>query len=94
MPVSFSTSAEEARQIHLIARRAVGFVGASLGVRLDLLSLEMDLTACHANGCPLKLAELLHADDANFTHDVLGIRTHLDRHTGRLGDCFLPRFSA
>lgn len=53
----------------------------------------MDITATHANGCPLKLAELLAADDFNFSHDVAGIYRHLDRTTGKLLDCFLPRFA-
>ena len=35
---------------------------------------------------------LLNADDFNFAHDIVGIRNHLDRETGRLGNCFLPRF--
>ena len=54
----------------------------------------MDIEACHSNGCPLRLNELLATDDGNFGHDVFGIRRHLDRETGKLGGCFLPRFSA
>lgn len=53
----------------------------------------MDITAVHANGNPLKLAELLATDDFNFTHDVFGITRHIDRETGKLGGCFVPRFS-
>jgi hypothetical protein len=56
----------------------------------------MDLTACHANGCPLDLQALLDAADINqfdFTHDILGIRQHLDRQTGKLKDCFVPRYA-
>ena len=55
--------------------------------------LIMDLTACHLNGTPLDLDRLLAADDFNFTHDVWGIHRHIDRTTGRLRDCFLPRFA-
>lgn len=47
-----------------------------------------------ADGCPLKLEALAKADEANFAHDVFGIRRHIDRETGKLGDCFLPRFAA
>ena len=54
--------------------------------------LLMDLCAAHASN-PLRLEELLNADDANFTHDVFGIRRHMDRDTGKLGGCFSPRFS-
>lgn len=52
----------------------------------------MDVDACHRS-CPLKLAELLAADDFNFMHDVIGIMKHLNRMTGKLEDCFLPRFA-
>lgn len=53
----------------------------------------MDLCACHANGNPLRLADLLAADDLNFTHDITGIARHMDRETGQLRDLFSPRFS-
>lgn len=53
----------------------------------------MDLTAVHANGCPLRLAKLCEADDFNFLHDMYGIARHLDRDTGKLGGCFVPRFA-
>jgi hypothetical protein len=59
----------------------------------DGLDINMDITAAHLNGNPLRLEALLAADDFNFVHDVFGIRRHLDRKTGKLGDCFLPRFS-
>lgn len=60
----------------------------------DVLSLTMDITACHCNGCPLDLTRFLAADDFNFAHDFAGIHRHIDRTTGKLGDCFLPRFHA
>ena len=60
----------------------------------DRMDCHMDITVCHANGCPLRLRELLEADDSNFAHDVFGIRRHLNRETGQLEDCFLPRFAA
>ena len=57
-------------------------------------TLMMDLTACHRNGCPLKLGELASAEGGDFIHDVAGISRHIDRDTGELGDCFLPRYAA
>jgi hypothetical protein len=33
-------------------------------------------------------------DDANFTHDVFGIRKYLNRETGELTMCFVPRYTA
>jgi hypothetical protein len=59
----------------------------------DRMTLLMDLTACHANGCPLQLAELLEAEPGDFGHDVGGIVGHMNRQTGELGDCFLPRYA-
>jgi len=86
MAVSFDVTPEEARLIGRIAERAEG--GAHK--KRDAL---MDLTACHANGCRLRLAELLEAPELDFWHDVCGITAHLDRTTGELKDCFWPRFA-
>jgi len=76
-----------------IAERAVA-MAQQFGVRYDQSTALMDIDACHSNGCPLKLAEMLAADDSNFAHDVFGIRRHISRTTGKLGGCFLPRFAA
>ncbi len=76
-----------------IAKRAVK-MAKQLGIDYDVMTADMDISATHVNGCPLKLAELRDADDFNFSHDVFGIRRHLNRETGQLEDCFLPRFSA
>ena len=58
----------------------------------DRLSLEMDLGACHMNGCPLDLHKLLHAEHGSFGHDVRGIVRFIDRTTGKLPEGkFLPR---
>lgn len=90
---SFLVSDAEARVITAIADRAsecaerAGHVYSSLDAR-------MDITAVHANGCPLRLQDLRDADNLNFTHDVFGIRRHLDRHSGKLTNSFLPRFAA
>lgn len=76
-----------------IARRAV-IMAKKYGI-LDYpqMTALMDIDACHNNGCPLKLDELLKADDANFAHDVFGIRESIDRKTGKLTGCFLPRYA-
>ena len=89
MAVSFTTTKTDAATIAKIADRAV----AELEIN-DRMAMRLDLTACHANGCELKLVELLAADPADFSHDIYGIRRHLNRKTGQLEDCFLPRFSA
>ena len=61
--------------------------------RLDRMSASMDLTACHLNGCPLKLQALLDSEPGDFRHDVFGIFKHIDRATGELTRCFLPRYA-
>lgn len=86
-------SKQEARTIAAIAKRAVE-MAASAGWRYESMDADMDITACHANGNPLKLDELLAADDVNFSHDAFGIRRHLNRETGKLEDYFSPRYSA
>lgn len=58
----------------------------------DGLTMRMDLIAVNANGCRMDFERMLAADDSNFLHDVAGIAKHLNRQTGKLGDCFMPRF--
>lgn len=91
--LNFITTHEDSVCISLIAERATKLAKA-IGVTYTFIDAEMDICACHANGCSLKLDKLLGADDFNFTHDVFGIRRHLNRQTGVLEDCFLPRFAA
>ncbi len=75
-----------------IAKRAVA-MAKKHDIQYDQMTAIMDIDACHSNGNPLKLQELLETDDVNFAHDVFGIRQHIDRITGRLQDCFVPRYS-
>lgn len=78
----------------LIQKNVARAVATGLIQKRDALDRAMDLTACHANGCPLDLDGLLNADGFNFAHDVLGIARHMDRETGKLNNCFLPRYRA
>jgi hypothetical protein len=92
--ISFTVSSKDEQLISKIAERAE---------RMDaehndppyrtFLDWKMDITAVHANGNPLRLADLLKADDFNFAHDAFGIARKLDRNTGQLTDMFVPRFS-
>ncbi|KKN06257.1 hypothetical protein LCGC14_1079180 [marine sediment metagenome] len=75
-----------------IAKRAVKLAQGQ-GVDYPTMDATMDVAAIHLNGCPLKLNELLEADDVNFAHDVFGIRRHIDRNTGELQNCFIPRYA-
>ncbi len=90
--ISWKVTSDEADIIAKIGARAEA-LSEGLGFWYDPLAARMDLTACHANGNPLDLAALLAADDGTFAHDVLGIRRHLNRHTGKLEDFFTPRLS-
>ena len=87
--ISFNVTAEEADLITRIAMRGAEV----LGDKVDKLSLAMDLAACHANGCPLRLEDLLVAEKTAFIHDITGIMRHMDRETGELGNCFVPRLA-
>lgn len=88
--VSFDVTTADAKLIQKIVDRAVK-MELLAGDRTDLV---MDLEAVHANGTPLRLAELLAADTFNFAHDINGIQKHIDRETGGLRNHFLPRFTA
>lgn len=90
--VSFRTTKAEAQKITTVIMRAAR-IAERLGQTLPD-GLAMDLAACHANGTPLDLDQLLGFPDFDFTHDVWGIHRHLDRSTGTLGDCFVPRCAA
>lgn len=59
------------------------------------MNLVMDLSAADGvNGnLPIDWARLLSADDFNFMHDIGGISRHMNRETGELGGCFVPRFT-
>jgi hypothetical protein len=92
MTVRFNASKKDLKIIERIAVRAVRIADGA-GCQYAERDAQMDLAACHCNGNPLHLIELLDADDFNFSHDVFGIRRHLDRTTGKLADHFLPRFA-
>lgn len=91
--VSFDVTKDERELCLQIMQRAAALIEKD-GGQVDRLGLHMDLVACHANGCPLRLQDLLAADDFNLAHDVFGISRHIDRTTGQLQNFFLPRFSA
>lgn len=88
--IDFSLPAEHMDDLMEIADRAeaAGLVNA----QYPRMTLIMDLSACHAQ-CPLDFSALAKADGFNFSHDVCGIAKHMDRSTGLLTDCFVPRFA-
>jgi hypothetical protein len=86
--VRFDLTPAEHKLVNAIVVRA-----CSLLSDIDRLTLAMDITAVHANGCPLQLEEMLKGDTFDFVHDIDGIQRHIDRHTGQLKDFFEPRFA-
>lgn len=86
--IQWSESVGDLHMIGEIVERAV-----KLDPQLDKLTLAMDLEACHCNGCRLDLGGLLSAQMSDFAHDVWGIQRHINRATGQVMDCFLPRFA-
>lgn len=89
--IKWNATKEDMELIDKITKRAAILYG--LADARSMMNLNMDITATHLNGCPLKLKELLAADDYNFGHDIVGISNHINRETGEIEDCFLPRFA-
>jgi hypothetical protein len=71
-----------------IAQRAES-MGIYKGERLSLL---MDIENAD-KAFNLKLEDLLSADDMNFTHDVIGIVTNIDRRNPTDFNFFVPRYA-
>ena len=96
--INWKISKHDAEEIHHIAKRVI----EALDYPDDILTLEMDLTACHLNGNPLDLASFADAVhdlptrngySTDVIHDIYGIRRHINRETGKLENFFVPRFS-
>lgn len=90
--INFTATTAERFIIQKIAARAMEMRGIS-GHYTDAIDVELDLLAAHANGCPLRLNDMLGADDFQFAHDIYGIARNLDRKCGRLINCFVPRYA-
>ena len=86
-PINWDLPDEESNLIAKIADRA-----KKTRSDIDVMSLEMDLTATHKYICQMRLDDLFHSDDFNFAHDIYGIMGHIDREHIVLRDSFLPRY--
>lgn len=82
-------SAEEEALVRKIVSRANRML-KTRGHKLDGLSLYMDIAATCAH-TPLDLRQLAEFPDFDFVHDVFGIMRHINRRTGELENCFVPR---
>lgn len=94
VPTFAKTTPEQDALIQQIVERALP--DATTG-QIDLaqvekgrLSLTMDIRAAMTQ-VDLDLGQLLHFDDFNFAHDVIGLMNSMDRTTGKLDERFLPR---
>lgn len=90
--LKWNASKQDLMLVSKIARRA-GEIAWEFEIPFDHMNTMMDIEACHNNGNPLDLAALFAADDANLAHDVFGIQRHINRSTGKLENCFVPRFT-
>jgi hypothetical protein len=86
----FKLTKQEFELVSQIAER-VEATGPDLGWGGNRLDLIMDLEAVHSNGCDLDLAQLLAFPEPDFWHDIAGISQYVNRKTGGLEDCFMPR---
>ena len=94
MSVQFNATNEEFTAITKIVDAYAQWRQSIGGEPIDVRSAYMDLEACHCNGCPLRLQDMLaeeHFD--SLIHDVSGIIGTIDRTTGKLTNHFLPRFA-
>lgn len=81
------STTKDTKLIREIAARAAKIA------KCDPLDIHLDLIACIEGGCPLRLQDMLEADDFNLMHDIYGINAHLNHTTYKLEDCFWPRFA-
>lgn len=89
--INWNCSRYDTTLIREIVRRAA-VESATLPSKEWIRNAEMDITAVHCNGVPLRLDEWRKADSFNFWHDFSGIANCIDRTTGELTNHFLPRF--
>lgn len=85
--INFKATKQDKALIVRITNRAI----AECNLPCGPTHIMMDITAVHLNDTKLDLEKLLKADEFNFAHDIYGIYSHLNRKTGKLKNCFLPR---
>ena len=86
--VQFCTSLRDIKLVSKIVGRAMR---EPPDLNIDKQSLEMDIEAVHCNDIPIDLPRLLAIESPHFGHDVFGIQRFIDRETGKLTQCFVPR---
>lgn len=87
--MKWKATPEDAKLIGEIALRAWSLL-TNKRKSQDLERIAEDLTACHLNGCPLRLTSMLWSSDHDLMHDVTLIFKRIDRRTGKLTGDELP----
>jgi hypothetical protein len=90
--LNWNTSKEDHDIIVAIAERYEQAL-KDFGQKPNRLKIIMDIEATHNNGCPLDLRGLLVAGMFDLVHDVGGIQSNINRKTGKLENCFVPRYN-
>lgn len=90
--MNFEVTKQEMEIIERIVDRAIK-MSNKYDIDYSRMTATMDICATHANGCKLDLDALATSDHSNFCHDIFGIRRHMNRKTGHLENCFVPRFA-
>lgn len=91
--LNLATSVDDTVLIEAIVDRARREIPKRFSHPVNWCQLMLDLTVCHGNGNPLRLAELLDAPDVEFRQELLDISSRLNRHTGVLDPSYTPRFA-
>lgn len=92
MSINWKVSNADDVLIKAIAQRACAEAMKLGQYEFTEIKISLDLTATHANGCPLDLPAMLDAPYEHLMHDVFGINKYLDHDTGKLKD-FTPRLA-
>jgi hypothetical protein len=85
--MNLKTTTQEHLLIYEIARKA-----KEVNKFYDLQDLMIDIAATHLNGEPLDLEKLAEMEYIDAHHDISGIQDNLNRDTGQLENCFMPRY--
>lgn len=76
--------------ISKIADRGIKLTEQLGGPPVEKTEAVMDISAAHL-AVGLRLDQFVTMRDPDFAHDFFGIRATINRRTGKLENCFLPR---
>lgn len=84
--LNFNCSPNDMALIVKCGARCYDIVHNGHGVECDAMLQAMNLAAVHCNGRPMKLLQLLMADNSDFIRDMGNIHHFLNTETGKLPD--------